>query len=118
MQYLFLDSLTGEKLSADPYVTVEIVTCEVVDLIYQIKPLEFFGDCYWVRNYRQKADNNAKMKVDTTIRNTTIGGKLIAHYQKDDDIHLENAVRKVEEPLARIPKVRNATTILQSGQSM
>jgi hypothetical protein len=48
-----LDPLTEETLSADLYITVEIVTGEVVDLIYQIKPLEFFGDCYWVKNYRQ-----------------------------------------------------------------
>ncbi len=92
-----MDSLTGEKLSADLYVTVEIVTGEVLDLIYQIKPLEFVGDCYWVINYRQKADNNAKMIIDSAIRNTKIGGKLIAHYQKADGIQFENAVRKVEE---------------------
>ncbi|HXX98161.1 MAG TPA: hypothetical protein VEL11_13705 [Candidatus Bathyarchaeia archaeon] len=46
-----LDPLTEDRLSADLYITVEIVTGEVVDLIYQIKPLEFFGDCYWVENY-------------------------------------------------------------------
>lgn len=38
-----LDTLTGKTLSADLNVTVEAVTGEVVDLIYQIKPLEFFG---------------------------------------------------------------------------
>ncbi|MGB7954058.1 MAG: hypothetical protein WCF23_08760 [Candidatus Nitrosopolaris sp.] len=35
--------MTGDTLSADLYIAVEIVTGEVVDLIYQIKPLEFFG---------------------------------------------------------------------------
>jgi NADPH-dependent 2,4-dienoyl-CoA reductase/sulfur reductase-like enzyme len=43
---------TSKELSADPYITVETVTGEVVDLIYQIKPLEFFGDCYWVNDHR------------------------------------------------------------------
>jgi NAD-dependent dihydropyrimidine dehydrogenase PreA subunit len=108
-----LDPLTQEKLSADLYVTVEIVTGEVVDLIYQIKPLEFFGDYYWVRNYRQKADNNAKMIIDTAIRNTKIGDKLIAHYQKAEKISLENAIKKLETltPMARDPKVRSAKAI-------
>ena len=105
--------LTGETLTADLSVTVEIVTGEVVDLIYQIKPLEFFGDYYWVENYRQKADHNAKMIIDTIIRNTKIGDKLIAHYQKAEKLSLENAIKRVEEltPLARNPKARSATSI-------
>ncbi|NAL77677.1 ferredoxin, partial [Nitrososphaera sp. AFS] len=108
-----LDPLTQRKLSADLYVTVEIVTGEVVDLIYQIKPLEFFGDCYWVRNYRQKADNYAKMIIDTAIRNTKIGDKLIAHYQKAEKISLESAIRNLESltPLAHNPKPRSATAV-------
>jgi len=107
------DGLTGETLTADLSVTVEIVTGEVVDLIYQIKPLEFFGDYYWVENYRQKADHNAKMVIDTIIRNTKIGDKLIAHYQKAEKLSLENAIKRVEEltPLARNPKARSATAI-------
>jgi NAD-dependent dihydropyrimidine dehydrogenase PreA subunit len=107
------DALTGEALTADLSVTVEIVTGEVVDLIYQIKPLEFFGDYYWVENYRQKADHNAKMIIDTIIRNTKIGDKLIAHYQKAEKLSLENAIKRVEEltPLARNPKARSATAI-------
>jgi len=114
-----LDSLTKETLSADLYVTVEIVTGEVIDLIYQIKPLEFFGDCYWIKNYRQKADSNAKMIINTVIRNTKIGDKLIAHYQKAEKLSLESAIKRVEEltPLARNPKARSATTILSyTGQ--
>ncbi len=108
-----LDPLTQEKLSADLHVTVEIVTGEVVDLIYQIKPLEFFGDCYWVRYYRQKADNNAKMIIDTAIRNTRIGDKLIAHYQKAEKISLESAIKKLETltPVAHNPKARSAEAI-------
>jgi hypothetical protein len=115
-----LDPLTKGELSIDLYVTVEIVTGEVIDLVYQIKPLEFFGDCYWVKNYRQKADNNAKMIIDTIIRNTKVGDKLIAHYQKTEKISLENGIKKLEEltPLAMNPKVRNtpSTTILPSSQ--
>jgi NAD-dependent dihydropyrimidine dehydrogenase PreA subunit len=112
-----LDPLTGETLSADLNVTVEIVAGEVVDLIYQIKPLEFFGDCYWVKNYRQKADQNAKMVIDTIIRNTKIGDKLVAHYQKAEKLSLERALKRLEEltPLAQNPKVRSAAAIPTSA---
>ena len=107
-----IDPLNQEELSADLLITVEIVTGEVVDIIYQIKPLEFFGDPYWVRNYRQKADQNAKMVIDTIIRNTKIGDKLIAHYQKAEKLSLEAAMKKLEEltPLAKNPKLRATTT--------
>jgi hypothetical protein len=77
-----LDPVKGKELSADLNITVEIVTGEVVDLIYQIRQLEYFGDPYWIKNYRQKADQNAKMVIDTIIRNTKIGDKFIAHLQK------------------------------------
>jgi NAD-dependent dihydropyrimidine dehydrogenase PreA subunit len=108
-----LDHLTGETLLADLNVTVEIVTGEVVDLIYQIKPSEFFGDIYWVKNYRQKADNNAKMIIDTIIRNTKIGDKLVAHYQKAEKLSIERAIKRLEEltPLAQKPKMRSATAL-------
>src|ERR671933_2356919 len=104
------DTITEEDLSVDLNVTVEVVTGEVVDIIYQIKPLEFFGDPYWVRNYRQKADQNCKMIVDTVIRNTKIGDKLIAHYQKSEKLSLESAIEKLESltPLAMNPKPRTA----------
>ena len=94
---------TSKELSADLYITVEIVTGEVVDLIYQIKPLEFFGHCYWVNDHRQ----NARV-IDTIIRNTRSGDKLMAHYQKAEKLSLELAMKKLEEltPLARNPKVR------------
>ena len=105
-----VDPLTGKELSADLNVMVEIVTGEVVDLIYQIRPLETFGDPYWIRNYRQKADQNAKMIIDTIIRNTRIGDKLLAHWQKAEKLSLEAAIKKLEEltPLAKNPKARSA----------
>ena len=105
------DQITHEDLFADLNITVEIVTGEVVDLIYQIRQLEYFGDPYWIRNYRQKADQNAKMVIDTIIRNTKIGDKLIAHWQKAEKLSLEAAIKKLEEvaPLAKNPKARSAT---------
>jgi NAD-dependent dihydropyrimidine dehydrogenase PreA subunit len=115
------DPVTGDELSADFDITVEIVTGEVVDIIYQIKPIEFFGDPYWVKNYRQKADSNAKMVIDTIIRNSKIGDKLIAHYQKSGKLSLEAAIKKLEEisPLAKNPKVRSAVAMPppQAGSS-
>jgi NAD-dependent dihydropyrimidine dehydrogenase PreA subunit len=104
------DPVTGDELSADLNITVEIVTGEVVDLIYQIRQLEYFGDPYWIRNYRQKADQNAKMMIDTIIRNTKIGDKLVAHWQKAEKLTMEAALKKLEEvaPLAKNPKARSA----------
>ncbi len=109
------DHVTGESLSADLIITVEIVTGEVVDIIYQIRPIEFFGDHYWVRDYRKKADDNAKMVIDTIIRNTTIGDKLISHYQKSKKISSEEAIKKLEEltPLAKNPKSRSTPSLEQ-----
>jgi NAD-dependent dihydropyrimidine dehydrogenase PreA subunit len=106
-----VDLLTQEPLSANLNITVEIVTGEVVDIIYQIKPLEFFGDPYWVRNYREKADKNAKMVIDTILRNSRIGDKLIAHYQKAEKLTQEAAIAKLEglAPLAKNPKTRSPT---------
>jgi NAD-dependent dihydropyrimidine dehydrogenase PreA subunit len=105
------DIVTHDELVADLNITVEIVTGEVVDLIYQIRQLEYFGDPYWIRNYRQKADQNAKMVIDTIIRNTKIGDKLLAHWQKAEKLSLEAAIKKLEEvaPLAKNPKARSAT---------
>src|ERR671913_678566 len=110
-----IDPLNQEELSADLLITVEIVTGEVVDIIYQIKPLEFFGDHYWIKDYRKKADDNAKMVIDTIIRNTSIGDKLISHYQKSQKISLEEAIKKLEQltPLAKNPKPRSATALQQ-----
>src|SRR5918994_5673553 len=112
-----IDPLSQEELSADLLITVEIVTGEVVDIIYQIQPLEFFGDPYWIRNYRQKADQNAKMVIDTIIRNTKIGDKFIAHLQKAEKLSLEAAIKKLEEmtPLAKNPKARSATALASTA---
>ena len=109
------DSVTRKNLSADLLITVEIVTGEVVDIIYQIKPIEFFGDHYWVKDYRKKADDNAKIIIDTIIRNTTIGDKMISHYQKSQKISLEDAIKKLEDltPLAKNPKSRSASALQQ-----
>ena|SRR5215212_2831589 len=111
------DPITHEKLSASLYVTVEIVTGEVVDVIYQLKPLEFFGDPYWVTNYRYKADHNAKMIIDTIIRNSKIGDKLVAHYQKSEKLSVDAAIKKLEEltPGAMNPKPRSATPSVSAG---
>ncbi|MGE0243386.1 MAG: ferredoxin family protein [Nitrososphaeraceae archaeon] len=104
------DYFTGKTLSVSLDITVEIVTGEVIDLIYQVKPIEKFGDQYWIKNYRQKADLKAKMIIDTIIRNTSIGDKLIAHYQKLEKISLEKAIDKLTTltPLAVNPITRNA----------
>src|ERR687893_355375 len=108
-----IDPVKRKELSADLNITVEIVTGEVVDLIYQIRQLEYFGDPYWIKNYRQKADQNAKMVIDTIIRNTKIGDKYIAHLQKAEKLSLEAAIKKLEEmtPLAKNPKARSSTAL-------
>jgi NAD-dependent dihydropyrimidine dehydrogenase PreA subunit len=107
------DPITRDELSAHFDITVEIVTGEVIDIIYQIKPLEFYGDPYWVKNYRQKADYNAKMIIDTIIRNTKIGDKLIAHYQKTEKLTLDDAIKKLEllTPLVKNPKLRSSAAM-------
>ncbi|MFL6503519.1 MAG: ferredoxin, partial [Nitrososphaera sp.] len=92
-----IDQLSGKDMSADLSLTVEIVTGEVVDIIYQIRPLEYFGDPYWIRNYRQKADQSAKMVIDTIMRNTKIGDKFVAHLQKSEKLSLESAINRLDE---------------------
>ena len=42
---------------AELSITVEIISGEVVDIIYQIFPIEKFGDQNWVKDYRKKADH-------------------------------------------------------------
>ncbi|MEM4237742.1 MAG: ferredoxin family protein [Candidatus Nitrosocaldaceae archaeon] len=96
-----ISSKKEEWKEAELEITVEIVTCEVIDIIYQIKPLENFPEAYWVKNYRQKADHNAKMTIDVILRNTIIGQKLIEVWKKklgEDDarVRLEGLT-----PLAR-----------------
>jgi len=105
------DQIEKKDLKATLSITVEIVTGEVVDIIYQIKPLEYFGDHYWIKNYRTKADQNAKMIIDTILLNTKIGDKLIAHYEKANKLSFEEAVKKLQDlsPLAKNPKDRLAS---------
>ncbi len=88
----------------DLSVTIEIVTGEVLDMIYQIFPIEKFGDPPWVRDYRKKADHYAKMIIDTILRNTILADKMIAYYVKTEKLRQEAAIEKLEEltPLAKI----------------
>ena len=51
--------------SIDLSVTVEIVTGEVIDAIYQIYPVEKFAAPQWVRNYRKKAPSATQMSKST-----------------------------------------------------
>jgi NAD-dependent dihydropyrimidine dehydrogenase PreA subunit len=97
----------------DLSVTVEIVTGDVVDIIYQIFPIEKFGDPQWVKDYRKKADHYAKMIIDTILRNTILADKMIVYYVKTEKLGQEAAIVKLEEltPLAKIvpdakPKVK------------
>ena len=85
-------------------ITVEIVTGEVVDIIYQIFPIEKFGDPNWVKDYRKKADHFAKMVIDTILRNTILADKMISHFAKTEKISEIAAIQKLEEltPLAKI----------------
>jgi len=85
-------------------ITVEIVTGEVVDIIYQIFPIEKFGDPNWVLDYRKKADHFAKMIIDTILRNTLLADKMISYYVKKEKISEVAAIQKLEEltPLAKI----------------
>ena len=83
-------------------VTVEIVTGEVLDIIYQIKPLDYFPDAYWVKNYRTKADNYAKALIDTILRSTIIGEKLVKYWVSKYKMDEGTARRRLEglTPLA------------------
>jgi NAD-dependent dihydropyrimidine dehydrogenase PreA subunit len=89
---------------ADLFVTVEIVSGEVIDIIYQILPIEKFGDPQWVQDYRKKADYYAKMIIDTILRNTILADKMIESLMKAEKIEQEAATKRLEEltPLAKI----------------
>ena len=88
----------------DLSVTVEIVTGEVIDAIYQIYPVEKFSAPQWVQNYRKKADHFAKMIIDTLLRNTILADKMVEYYMKKEQVSEVQAVAKLEEltPLAQI----------------
>ncbi|SVA29629.1 uncharacterized protein METZ01_LOCUS82483 [marine metagenome] len=85
-------------------ITVEVVTGEVVDIIYQIFSIEKFGDPQWVKNYRKKADHFAKMVIDTILRNTILSDKLVDYYIKTEKISEDESLVKLEglTPLAQI----------------
>ena len=85
-------------------VTVEIVTGEVVDIIYQIFSIEKFGDPQWVKDYRKKADHFAKMVIDTILRNTILSDKMVESLTSLEKISENHALIKLEEltPLAQI----------------
>lgn len=85
-------------------VQVEVVTGEVVDMIYQIYPIEKYGDGLWVKDYRRKADANAKMMIDTILRNSILADKMIEHIVKTKQVEPEIAIKEMEEmtPLAQI----------------
>ena len=89
-------------------VQVEIVKGEVVEMKYQIYPVEKYGDGLWVKDYRNKADANAKMIIDTILRNSILADKMIEHIVKGNtevtDEIKANAVKQLEEmtPLAQI----------------
>ena len=85
-------------------VTVEVVTGEVVDIIYQIFSIEKFGDPQWVKDYRKKADHFAKMVIDTILRNTILSDKLVEYYIKTEKISEDESLVKLEKltPLAQI----------------
>ena len=85
-------------------VTVEVVTGEVVDIIYQIFSIEKFGDPQWVKDYRKKADHFAKMVIDTILRNTILSDKMVEYYIKTEKISEDESLVKLEKltPLAQI----------------
>ena len=85
-------------------VTVEVVTGEVVDIIYQIFSIEKFGDPQWVKDYRKKADHFAKMVIDTILRNTILSDKLVEYYIKTEKLSEGESLVKLEKltPLAQI----------------
>lgn len=97
------DTVPGYE-EADLSITAEIVTGEVVDIIYQIFPIEKFGDPQWVRDYRKKADYFAKMMIDTALRNTIMGDKMVAALQKMEKLDEVQAYERLQEitPLAKI----------------
>jgi NAD-dependent dihydropyrimidine dehydrogenase PreA subunit len=97
-------------------VTVEIVTGEVVDIIYQIFPIEKFGDPQWIQNYREKADHFAKMIMDTILRNTILADKMIEHLVKTEKISDDQAIIKLEEltPLAQIVPDAKPIPVIES----
>lgn len=102
---------------AELEITLEIVTGEVVDIIYQIKPLEYFQDAHWVKNYRIKADHNAKTVLDFIIRNTIIGQKWKKEWMKKLKLTEEEAQKRLEAltPLAKPSALAKAAPPAPAG---
>ncbi|NOJ30026.1 MAG: ferredoxin, partial [Nitrososphaeraceae archaeon] len=113
------DNIIKKNLSADLSITVEIVTGEVTDIIYEIKPIEYFGDLYWVKNYKKNADLHAKIIIDTIVRNTVIGDRLIAHIEKTEKLTRKESILKLEAltPLAKNPKTRDDKPVITQPKS-
>jgi NAD-dependent dihydropyrimidine dehydrogenase PreA subunit len=106
-----IDAITKQAVEANLEITVEIVTGDVIDIIYQVKPLEYFGDYYWIKNYRQNTDTKAKIIIDSIIWNTKIGDKLIDHYKKSQKLSPEDSLKKLDEmtPLKLKPISRDVS---------
>ena len=85
-------------------ITVEIVSGEVVDIIYQIFPIEKFGDQEWIKDYRKKADYYAKMIIDTILRNTILADKMVEYFVKSKKFEQDDAIAELEKltPFAKI----------------
>jgi NAD-dependent dihydropyrimidine dehydrogenase PreA subunit len=98
------DKNARDYQKVDLSITVEIVSGEVVDIIYQIFPIEKFGDPQWVKDYRKKADYYAKMIIDTILRNTILADKMIESLAKTEKIEQDAALKRLEDltPLAKI----------------
>ena len=98
------DKFSKDYEKVDLSITVEIVSGEVVDIIYQIFPLDKFGDPHWITDYRKKADHFAKMIIDTILRNTILSDKMIESIIKTEKISEDQAWVRLEEltPLAQI----------------
>ena len=109
-----IDAVSQKDVEANLEITVEIVTGDVIDIIYQIKPLEYFGDYYWIKNYRQKTDSKAKIIIDTIIWNSKIGDKLVEFYKKSQKLSPEDAIKKLDEltPL-KIKPIARDTSVTQ-----
>ena len=72
------------------------MTGEVVDIIYQIFPMEKFGDAPWIKDYKKKADHFAKMITDTILRNTILSDKMVEALIKIEKITEDDAYLKLE----------------------
>ena len=98
------DKFSKDYEKVDLSITVEIVSGEVVDIIYQIFPLDKFGDPQWITDYRKKADHFAKMVIDTILRNTILSDKLVEYYIKTEKLSEDESLVKLEKltPLAQI----------------